>query len=89
MGKKEGAQILTGGTPRQMPGDMSGGCYIPPTIFKGNNKMRIFQVRHQIHSLICNDQQFVFLNDLLMIMYLFVFAPGVMCRRRSSALLLA
>ena len=26
-----------------MEGDLSGGFYIQPTIFKGRNKMRIFQ----------------------------------------------
>ena len=40
IGKKEGAEVLTGGG----PGDsVEGGYYIQPTIFKGNNKMRIFQ----------------------------------------------
>lgn len=40
MGKDEGAELLTGGGERQ-EGD--GGFYIEPTVFKGNNQMRIFQ----------------------------------------------
>ncbi|MBL6846939.1 MAG: aldehyde dehydrogenase family protein [Alphaproteobacteria bacterium] len=43
LGKKEGAEVLVGGDVAQMDGDLSGGYYIQPTIFKGHNKMRIFQ----------------------------------------------
>ena len=43
LGKKEGAEVLVGGDVAHMDGDLSGGYYIQPTIFKGHNKMRIFQ----------------------------------------------
>ncbi|MBP6586832.1 MAG: aldehyde dehydrogenase [Flavobacterium sp.] len=43
LGKEEGAEILIGGAENHMEGDISGGYYIKPTLFKGNNKMRIFQ----------------------------------------------
>jgi len=43
IGKEEGAQVLTGGEINQMEGEIAGGYYIQPTIFKGHNKMRIFQ----------------------------------------------
>ncbi|QQO22673.1 aldehyde dehydrogenase family protein [Bradyrhizobium diazoefficiens] len=43
IGKKEGAQLLTGGARANLGGDLSGGFYIQPTVFHGNNKMRIFQ----------------------------------------------
>ncbi len=43
IGKDEGAQVLTGGGVAQLGGDLSGGFYIQPTVFKGHNKMRIFQ----------------------------------------------
>ncbi len=43
LGKEEGAQVLTGGDRAQLPGDLAGGYYIQPTLFKGHNKMRIFQ----------------------------------------------
>jgi aldehyde dehydrogenase len=43
LGQKEGAELLIGGKATSLEGDLSGGFYIEPTIFKGNNKMRIFQ----------------------------------------------
>ena len=43
IGKEEGAEVLTGGDISQLGGDLQDGFYIQPTIFKGNNKMRVFQ----------------------------------------------
>lgn len=43
LGKEEGAQLLTGGVQTKLQGDLSEGYYIEPTVFKGHNKMRIFQ----------------------------------------------
>jgi aldehyde dehydrogenase len=43
IGKDEGAKIITGGERAELGGDLSGGYYVQPTIFSGNNKMRIFQ----------------------------------------------
>ena len=43
LGKQEGAEVLCGGERAQMPGDLAGGYYIQPTLFKGHNKMRVFQ----------------------------------------------
>jgi aldehyde dehydrogenase len=43
IGRKEGAEILIGGERREMPGELNGGYYIQPTVFKGHNKMRVFQ----------------------------------------------
>ena len=43
IGKQEGAEVLLGGERKAMEGDMEGGYYVQPTIFKGHNKMRIFQ----------------------------------------------
>ena len=34
---------LTGGEPLELDGDLAGGYYIKPTIFRGSNKMRVFQ----------------------------------------------
>ncbi|WP_136245606.1 aldehyde dehydrogenase [Mycobacterium intracellulare] len=42
IGRKEGAEVLTGGGPRKVA-EYPGGFYIEPTIFKGTNDMRIFQ----------------------------------------------
>jgi aldehyde dehydrogenase len=43
IGKQEGAQCLTGGSQAHLGGELEGGYYINPTVFKGNNKQRIFQ----------------------------------------------
>ncbi|KAB0540584.1 MULTISPECIES: aldehyde dehydrogenase [Pseudochrobactrum] len=43
IGRQEGAEVLTGGERNQLGGDLAGGFYVKPTVFKGHNKMRIFQ----------------------------------------------
>ncbi|NML72996.1 aldehyde dehydrogenase family protein [Rhizobium sp. S-51] len=43
IGKQEGAEVLTGGYRNELPGELSGGFYVKPTVFRGHNKMRIFQ----------------------------------------------
>ena len=43
LGIEEGAELLCGGGVQHLDGDLSGGYYIQPTLFKGHNKMRIFQ----------------------------------------------
>jgi len=43
VGKQEGAELLIGGDRCHLGGDLEGGYYIQPTLFKGNNRMRIFQ----------------------------------------------
>jgi aldehyde dehydrogenase len=43
LGKQEGAQCLIGGERNLLGGDLEGGYYVKPTVFKGHNKMRIFQ----------------------------------------------
>ncbi|WP_164668045.1 aldehyde dehydrogenase [Virgibacillus doumboii] len=43
IGKQEGAEVLVGGNVNQLDGEMADGYYIEPTIFKGDNKMRVFQ----------------------------------------------
>ena len=43
IGKQEGAQVLIGGEQNDLGGDFTEGYYIKPTVFKGNNSMRIFQ----------------------------------------------
>ena len=42
IGLEEGAELLTGGKAAYNDG-LAGGFYIQPTVFKGHNKMRIFQ----------------------------------------------
>lgn len=43
IGKQEGAELLIGGEENKLAGELSSGYYVQPTIFKGHNKMRIFQ----------------------------------------------
>ena len=43
IGRKEGAKVLTGGERRIHEGELRDGYYIAPTIFEGNNRMRVFQ----------------------------------------------
>ncbi len=43
IGKQEGAEVLCGGGAQHMNSGLENGYYIQPTIFKGHNKMRIFQ----------------------------------------------
>lgn len=43
VGKQEGAQLLLGGNRKKMEGVFSEGYYVEPTVFKGHNKMRLFQ----------------------------------------------
>ena len=43
IGKEEGAECLIGGEFNHLGGELEGGFYVQPTIFKGHNKMRIFQ----------------------------------------------
>ncbi|MET0526832.1 MAG: aldehyde dehydrogenase [Microvirga sp.] len=43
IGRQEGAEVLTGGERNMMEGDLSGGYYVKPTVFRGHNRMRVFQ----------------------------------------------
>jgi aldehyde dehydrogenase len=43
IGRQEGAEVLAGGVRANLSGDLAGGYYVQPTVFRGHNKMRIFQ----------------------------------------------
>ena len=43
IGLDEGAELLIGGEPSHLGGELEGGYYFQPTVFKGHNEMRIFQ----------------------------------------------
>ena len=43
LGRDEGAEVLTGGKRAEFDGELANGYYIEPTVFFGNNSMRIFQ----------------------------------------------
>jgi aldehyde dehydrogenase len=43
IGIDEGAELLIGGKRNVLDGELEGGFYFEPTVFRGHNKMRIFQ----------------------------------------------
>jgi aldehyde dehydrogenase len=43
IGRQEGAKVLAGGNRKIHGGDNAEGYYVEPTVFEGNNKMRVFQ----------------------------------------------
>jgi aldehyde dehydrogenase len=43
IGREEGAELLAGGERAHLGGELEGGYYFQPTVFKGRNDMRIFQ----------------------------------------------
>ncbi|MDR1075082.1 MAG: aldehyde dehydrogenase family protein [Xanthomonadaceae bacterium] len=43
IGKQEGAELLIGGERNRLPGELAEGYYIKPTVFRGDNRMKIFQ----------------------------------------------
>ena len=43
VGEQEGAELLIGGHRPELGEELDGGYYFEPTVFKGDNKMRIFQ----------------------------------------------
>ncbi|WPP49571.1 acetaldehyde dehydrogenase ExaC [Catalinimonas niigatensis] len=56
IGKEEGAEVLAGGDAYKMNGDYAEGYYIQPTLFKGHNKMRVFQ--EEIFGPVCSVTTF-------------------------------
>ena len=57
IGKEEGAELLIGGDQNKLEGDLAEGYYVAPTVFKGNNKMRIFQEEIFGPVISCNNIQ--------------------------------
>ena len=43
IGRQEGATVLAGGARAKLPAELGEGYYMQPTVFRGHNKMRIFQ----------------------------------------------
>ncbi|MBW4720765.1 aldehyde dehydrogenase family protein [Saccharothrix obliqua] len=42
-GRREGARLVCGGERADPGGELSGGCYVAPTVFEADHKMRVFQ----------------------------------------------
>jgi aldehyde dehydrogenase len=43
IGRREGAEVLAGGTRANLPGELAGGYFFRPTVLRGHNRMRVFQ----------------------------------------------
>ncbi|MFC0007459.1 aldehyde dehydrogenase [Micromonospora siamensis] len=65
IGRQEGAKVLTGGERADLGGELSGGYYVQPTIFEGDNSMRIFQ--EEIFGPVVSVTSFADLDDAVKI----------------------
>jgi len=85
IGKAEGAKILTGGTRVDLGGDLSGGYYVAPTVFEGNNAMRIFQ--EEIFGPVVSVAKFIGYDDAIKIANdtLYGLGAGVWTRDGNTA----
>ncbi|UOF92462.1 aldehyde dehydrogenase family protein [Fodinisporobacter ferrooxydans] len=85
LGKEEGAKLLTGGERNILPGDLADGYYITPTIFSGNNSMRIFQ--EEIFGPVVSVTAFTDFDDALRIANdtLYGLGAGVWTRDMNTA----
>ena len=86
IGKQEGAKVLTGGERADLGGDLSGGYYVQPTIFEGNNTMRIFQ--EEIFGPVVSVTRFTDYDDAIKIANdtLYGLGAGVWSPRRQHRL---
>ena len=85
IGKAEGARVLTGGERADLGGDLSGGYYVTPTIFEGDNSMRIFQ--EEIFGPVVSVTKFSDFDDALKIANdtLYGLGAGVWSRDMNTA----
>ncbi|GAB3659624.1 aldehyde dehydrogenase family protein [Zhihengliuella somnathii] len=85
IGKQEGATVLTGGARADLGGELSGGYYVQPTIFAGENSMRIFQ--EEIFGPVVSVARFSGYDDALQIANdtLYGLGAGVWARNGNTA----
>ena len=85
IGKQEGAKLLCGGERRVHEGELKDGYYVAPTIFEGNNRMRIFQ--EEIFGPVLAVTRFKNLDDALAIANdtLYGLGAGVWTRDMNTA----
>ncbi|TDU06485.1 aldehyde dehydrogenase [Streptomyces sp. 846.5] len=85
IGQQEGAKILIGGSRADMEGELAGGYYVEPTIFEGNNSMRIFQ--EEIFGPVVSVAPFATFDDAIRIANdtLYGLGAGVWTRDSSTA----
>ena len=65
IGQKEGAKLLAGGDKAKLGGELDNGYFIKPTIFEGNNDMRIF--REEIFGPVVSVTRFKDFDDAMRI----------------------
>ncbi len=65
IGKEEGAKCLTGGDRAHLAGDLENGNFLQPTVFSGDNSMRIFQ--EEIFGPVLSVTKFKNLEDAIKI----------------------
>ncbi|MCT2066202.1 aldehyde dehydrogenase family protein [Micrococcus luteus] len=85
IGRQEGAEVLTGGARAEMEGELSGGYYVQPTIFRGDNSMRIFQ--EEIFGPVVSTTTFTDFDDAMRIANdtLYGLGAGVWSRNGNTA----
>jgi len=85
IGKAEGARLVTGGERCHLDGDLAGGYYVTPTIFEGDNSMRIFQ--EEIFGPVVSVTRFDDFDDALKIANdtLYGLGAGVWARDMNTA----
>ncbi|MGJ5591830.1 aldehyde dehydrogenase [Micrococcus lylae] len=85
IGRQEGAEVLTGGAQAEMEGELAGGYYVQPTIFRGNNSMRIFQ--EEIFGPVVSMTTFTDFDDAMTIANdtLYGLGAGVWSRNGNTA----
>lgn len=85
IGRQEGAEVLTGGEVADLGGEFAGGFYIQPTIFRGDNSMRIFQ--EEIFGPVVSATTFSDFDDAIRIANdtLYGLGAGVWSRDGSTA----
>ena len=86
IGRQEGARVLTGGERADLGGNLSGGYYVQPTIFEGDNSMRIFQ--EEIFGPVASVTRFTDYDDAMKIANdtLYGLGAGVWSREREHRL---
>ncbi|MDA3147815.1 aldehyde dehydrogenase family protein [Leucobacter sp. UCMA 4100] len=85
IGRQEGADVLTGGGVEDLGGELAGGFYIQPTIFRGDNSMRIFQ--EEIFGPVVSTTSFTDYDDAIRIANdtLYGLGAGVWSRNGNTA----
>ncbi len=85
IGKKEGAKVLLGGERAKLSGDLEGGYYVMPTIFEGQNAMRVFQ--EEIFGPVVSATRFADYDDAIAIANdsLYGLGAGVWTRDGNTA----